>query len=194
MNKYFLLILLAGSLSLVGQEGQNLADQNLSDRLSDAIEASNWRLARRLVRRMGPLDPHVKQHFVESAKGLVSDRKEDCTLSRSPWDAAKLFAGAGVAAASIYLGYRTFKNYQDEPSVSSTERNKYSAKGGGCVLGFLSGCYLMLKGYYCDIAYARVNLAHKVADVVKKAVEKESTSEDQSGQQEPPKDEEKSAA
>src|SRR5437899_2914048 len=91
MQKYVILsLLILGSASV--------ATATDSGKLSAAIEKQDIEKVRRLIKRIGELEPADKKNLQKDAHEMVSDARENVSLLKSKWDLAKFVGGSTLGA------------------------------------------------------------------------------------------------
>lgn len=155
-----------------------------TNKLGLAVEHQDLEKVKKRLAQVKELDDTDKKLLLKDALKIVGEAREKVSLSKSPWDLAKLVGGSVVALAGTSLavlgavggyfmlrGSGRFDHYFTILSQNDRTRCGMYVLGASAASALLAcgGGYVAVKGYSCDTAYGRVTIAKKIADLIKNA-------------------------
>ncbi len=159
-------LVIFGSVSLHADKAQNAL-------MRDAIETSDVLAVRGLLKKVEPLKTADKTSWIKFADDVIGEKRELTSLLKSPRDLIRFLFGATVTVSCTGLAGFFFRRYLRCPlnsGVDPEERRTnlvYSGLSAGVVI---LGVIAMVKGWYCDTAYANVKLARLAKEAIEKAL------------------------
>ena len=188
MQKYILIsLLLVGCATVTAKTDR--------EKLQRAIKTLELKKVTKLLKEMRDLPREDKTSLVNKAQAALSNARENVSLLRSKWDLAKYLGGSAVAWVGINVAFQCgvlgylFRSGSSEIDrifppdlirMYAYDQDARNRLGMGIYIGAgvsstiaLVGGYYAVKGYYCDTAYGRVNMARKIAALVKKTCSEE---------------------
>lgn len=156
MKKHIFLLILLTYVQLAG------AASSKTDKVVDAIEVLDLALVKRALKRIESFDARMKKELLGEAEDKVDTCKQNLSIFKSRTDSVKLVCGSLVGVAGL-IG--TLGGLYGAVMENATSGYPIALISGG-VAGY--SFYKAFCGLYCETAYARLAVARKILDEIKK--------------------------
>ncbi len=165
MTKKFLAVSLLCMAILPGY----LYAQGTKAELRSAIDSSNVRTVKKLLRRMGSeLTQKDKKEFLETASKIADECEQSVSLLKSGWDLATFLGGVSLSGFGAYS-----INWLEKFLIEKQDNQRLKVELSMATSLILPGLYLTIKGWQCSSAAERLDAASKVEELMDRSVASE---------------------
>ncbi|MBA2307318.1 hypothetical protein H0W26_04265, partial [Candidatus Dependentiae bacterium] len=144
------------------------AKDTLEDKITFAIDHSNVKMVKRLLRRIGSnLTQKDKNELLETAREIINEYKPLVSLGKSGRDLTKFIAGLFFSGGGAFIGVNSVKAFIEGERLNKKLAPYLGLYGAGMLL---LGLHLTVKGWNCSTASEPLTTALRVEELINDTV------------------------